>query len=52
MKIRDESDLPPHITYDEYQSLINEITNNPYNHYLNKQTLRMSLMIMQNIINL
>ena len=35
MKIKDETDLPPHITYDEYQSLINEVINNLYNHYLN-----------------
>ncbi len=36
MKIKDESDLPQHITYNEYQSLLNEIMNNPYTHYLNK----------------
>jgi integrase/recombinase XerD len=39
MKIKDESELPPHITYNEYQSLINEIINNPYNHYLNKKII-------------
>ena len=37
MKIKDESDLPEHIIYYEYQSLTNVIMNNPYNHYLNKK---------------
>jgi len=39
MKIKDETDLPEHISYNEYQSLINEITNNPYTHYLNKDKI-------------
>jgi len=39
IKIKDETDLPEHITYNEYQSLINEIINNPYNHYLNKKVI-------------
>ena len=28
MKVKDESSLPPHISYNEYQSLLNEIENN------------------------
>ncbi len=39
MKIKDETDLPEHITYGEYQNLLNEIANNPYNHYLNKKII-------------
>ncbi|BAB59869.1 integrase / recombinase [Thermoplasma volcanium GSS1] len=39
VKIKDETDLPDHITYDEYQSLINEIINNLYNHYLNSKII-------------
>ena len=39
MKVKDESSLPPHITYNEYQSLLNEIENNEYRHYLNKKLI-------------
>jgi len=39
MKIKDESDLPDHISYNEYQSILNEIMNNPYTHYLNKNRI-------------
>ncbi|KJE49321.1 site-specific integrase [Acidiplasma sp. MBA-1] len=37
MKIKDEHDLPPHISYNEYQSLLNAIDNEEYRHYLNKK---------------
>ncbi len=37
MKIKDESNLPEHITYDEYQSILNEIVNNQHRHYLNQR---------------
>jgi integrase/recombinase XerD len=37
LKIRDESELPAHITYDNYMSLLNEIENNEYHKYLNKK---------------
>ena len=37
MRIKDEHDLPPHITYNEYQSLLNTIENEEYRHYLNKK---------------
>ena len=39
MKVKDESSLPPHISYNEYQSLLNEIDNNEYRHYLNKKLI-------------
>ena len=39
MKIRDESDLPKHITYNEYQSLLNEIENYEYTNYLDKKKI-------------
>ncbi|MGE9811613.1 tyrosine-type recombinase/integrase [Ferroplasma acidiphilum] len=39
MKIKDESDLPQHVTYSEYQSILNEIANNPYTHYLSKDRI-------------
>ena len=39
MKVKDESSLPPHISYNEYQSLLNEIENNEYRHYLNKKLI-------------
>ncbi len=39
MKVKDESSLPPHISYNEYQSLLNEIENNEYRHYLNKKAI-------------
>lgn len=39
MKIKDKSDLPEHISYNEYQSLLNEIATNPYTHYLNKDKI-------------
>lgn len=39
MTIKDETDLSPYIAYDEYRSLINEVINNPYNHYLNKKII-------------
>ena len=39
MKVKDESNLPPHISYNEYQSLLNEIENNEYRHYLNKKLI-------------
>lgn len=39
MKIRDESDLPKHITYNEYQSLLNEIENNEYTHFINRKII-------------
>ncbi len=39
MKVKDESDLPAHVTYGEYQSILNEIENNPYYHYLNKKII-------------
>ena len=37
LKIKDESDLPAHITYNDYMSLLNEIENNSYSRYLNKK---------------
>ena len=39
MKVKDESNLPPHISYNEYQSLLNEIENNEYHRYLNKKLI-------------
>lgn len=39
MKIKDETDLPEHISFNEYESLLNEIANNPYTHYLNKERI-------------
>ncbi len=39
MKIKDESDLPEHIVYNEYQNVLNEILNNPYTDYLNKERI-------------
>ena len=39
MKIKDESSLPPHISYNDYQSLLNEIENNEYHRYLNKKLI-------------
>ena len=40
LKIKDESDLPAHITYNDYMSLLNEIENNSYSRYLNKKMVR------------
>jgi integrase/recombinase XerD len=37
LKIKDESDLPAHVTYNDYMSLLNEIENNSYSRYLNKK---------------
>ena len=37
MRIKDESELPPHITYNDYMSLLNEVENNEYHRYLNKK---------------
>ena len=37
MRIKDESDLPPHVTYNDYMSLLNEVENNEYHRYLNKK---------------
>ena len=39
LKIKDESELPPHITYNDYMSLLNEIENNEYHKYLNKKII-------------
>ena len=37
LRIKDESDLPPHVTYNDYMSLLNEVENNEYRRYLNKK---------------
>ena len=37
MRVKDEYDLPPHISYNDYQSLLNTIDNEEYRHYLNKK---------------
>ena len=39
LRIKDESELPPHITYNDYMSLLNEIENNEYHKYLNKKII-------------
>ena len=39
MKVKDESSLLPHISYNEYQFLLNEIGNNEYRHYFNKKLI-------------
>ena len=37
MRIKDESELPQHVTYNDYMSLLNEVENNEYHRYLNKK---------------
>lgn len=39
LKVRDESDLPPHISYNEYLSLLNAVENNQYPHFINRKII-------------
>jgi integrase/recombinase XerD len=39
LRIKDESELPPHITYNDYMSLLKEVENNEYHRYLNKKLI-------------
>lgn len=39
LRIKDESELPPHITYHDYMSLLNEVDNNEYHRYMNKKLI-------------
>ena len=39
LRIKDELELPPHITYNDYMSLLNEVENNEYHRYLNKKLI-------------
>ena len=39
LRIKDESELPPHVTYNDHMSLLSEVKNNEYNRCLNKKLI-------------